>query len=225
MDTYVYSDGPNYYWDTENWYAHVMLQDDELQIDDQSSPDGVDAYVEGSSGGFAWGCGYDGEIDADTYVQLGGGLYTQAIAKGAGEAMFQVLDTDGGLGGELTFYIDYDAGCEAYTENAGEWANAITRLTATLTNITDGGEPVVSIIDFSTSAADGESWSEYLNSYDEGPLQVSLFFNEGDWGTIQVEAYSFAEAGTTAAVPAPGAILLGSLGLGLVGWLRARSIV
>ena len=73
----------------------------------------------------------------------------------------------------------------------------------------------------------GDTW---MNQGDSG--LTALVFDDLGWGSMTPNYGTFAQtpggdAGfeaiqTLSAIPAPGAILLGSLGVGLVGWLRRR---
>ena len=67
----------------------------------------------------------------------------------------------------------------------------------------------------------GETWEFVIQDYaNQAGLPPSLFGSVGFVGSFSVG--DPVSTGSIIAIPAPGAILLGSLGAGLVGWLRRR---
>ncbi len=218
IETYVYPSepGPNTTGEYRETYAY--LHDGATQEDSDSGSWGTESYVEGTSGGYAWGYQSDaGGPSAETYAVSPDGSATQAIARSVGEWSFTVF-TDSREGRLLTAYVDYYTGLEMYTDNPSDWANGVTRLSAVLTKT--GGDSVSDSIEFPLSAFNGDesSWYDDFTNHG-GPLQLSMLFMNEETGTLRVEVSSLAEVGT---VPVPGAFLLSSVGLGVAGWLQRR---
>ncbi len=120
---------------------------------------------------------------------------------------------------DKTFTLDYSFSQELSTDVLGEWSFGYTGAYLALSNQATG-EIWVSMIEdgIANRVQDGGSFSYQ----DNGFLSVTGFFSEGDTGYVSFHVYSGSEAYT---IPAPGAILLGSIGVCLVGWLRRRRIM
>ncbi len=88
-----------------------------------------------------------------------------------------------------------------------------------LVDFDDSGISLVGRLDYDAFAIeDGGVYTYQLTDY-----RLPIPYNP-EWVSIDIRGYNFVIDGdlTHECVPAPGAILLGSLGVGLVGWLRRR---
>ena len=205
--------------------AYAYLQSNGIYEDNDSdweeegevSAEVYDEESESSGSGYA---SLEGEGSAEAYANSWDGSYTKAIGQTSAQSGF-LVNTEEGQGGQVTFGIDWDYYLEAYADNPGDWAHSDATLSVCLKNLTTGQESSIAISDFLDAVEGDENW--YIEDY--STTSVSLFFNEGDEGMLCMDAYAFAEASGPVSVPVPGAMILGSLGLGLVGWLRKRGSV
>jgi hypothetical protein len=177
---------------------------------------------------------WDGGAKTDTYAYVDIGSYTTKAkttnlyasvqtfaqplptveARALGDAsqkwLFKASTT-----GTLTFTINWSFNQELWTEVDEEWALAsidnlmfLYNANGDLINLNSASEWV--------SVEDGGSgsWSEANKS-----LSVSGYFNENDLGYVFFLTSTQSKAYT---IPAPCAIILGGIGIGLVGWLKRR---
>ena len=74
--------------------------------------------------------------------------------------------------------------------------------------------------DYGATGNQGEYWLQYWVEITPNPPweEMVIYFSTGATGSIYLENLHIA----TECIPAPGAILLGGIGVGLVGWLKRR---
>jgi hypothetical protein len=146
------------------------------------------------------------------------GEWAYAEAEAFQGAMFQIMES-----GEVVFGVDYEFLADLATDIFGDWAWAYAEVRIGLYDadlfpiIEDGVE-----VEFDIENGDTlEEWEDF------GLLTVGGYFEQGEmvgagiWAYTAVEAYTEDEDGEPR-VPAPGAVLLGTIGASLVAHLRRR---
>jgi len=117
--------------------------------------------------------------------------------------------------GPVTFTLNYELSQELSTHVIDEYARSWSIISIVLR---DANWNLIDIVTTSLNnqAQNGEEGSWNLTS---SITVTGSDFKAGDLGIIRFGVQNEAEAYT---VPAPGAIVLGSIGIGLVGWMKRR---
>jgi len=127
-----------------------------------------------------------------------------------------------------TYTVDYTLTPELYTDIVGDWATGSITATLEIVGIGISDSDVVT-----RSVVDGADFTDPITGSLQVVTPLHAIVGGSNYGTLRLTVLASAEAfkatGGTGeppeepeepVVPAPGAILLGSLGAGLVGWLR-----
>jgi hypothetical protein len=148
------------------------------------------------------------EAYADTTGQGLFWAYADAAANRGGG--FEVVGN-----GTLTVSIDYRLEQTLTTETIGDYA--FCYLMAALGVEKNNSPPGDSVYDeLYNAVTDGASFSD--SRY--GTLTLSSDFLDGDIGAVSAYVVGLVHVEST--IPTPGAFILASIGVGLVGWLRRR---
>lgn len=215
---WVYADGPGFELDSTSCASYAYRHDFDTFEESTSDPSYTDIEFETDfAGSFSYASAEDAQIEAGAYVAPDDGMYAMAVGASQMEMLFHV-DTEDDLGGPLSFILEYYSGLETWIEELGQQATAQVGLELYLENLTTG-ETDPYTYTRGLSEIDGEyQWDEFESSW-----ELSLFFNDGDCGRLYVGMGALAEAGPAVpSAPAPGAVLLGTIGAALVGHLRRR---